>query len=328
MSKRRAKDEAEETAPEKLTPEERRAQRRRDKAPAGSGKRRRAFDSPARRALILGLPAVAIVAVVAFLLFNPFNIATPCLTLQPATTAPYYPPAGTTNFTQYWCPPGSPVSAYVSEPYLSIEVNGSFVGLPLGIGVNKSYAHYTCTLPITTPTQAGELPANVFVIASPWYYQYNLSWFFGDWAATYGTVDVDSSHPSQTVTYTGNDLLGFTADASHTIGLFVDNRQSTAGPRLGLAQLDYMPNPFPSCIGSVYGTGHRILLVYAYKAATAGTAGIAAPTDLTGPGLPSYAAQLWSGPGVRLGPDSSLLAGSGAHEAASLNFLFGRGVAG
>ncbi len=322
MSKRRLQSSDDEKEPEELTAEERKALRRRERAQAKSGKGQRGFGSPLRRGLLLGLPIALIAVIIAFLLFNPFGIASPCLTLSTPNGPPYYPPAGTTNFNGTWCPAAAG-NNLIDEPRISIQINGSEVPLSNGIGVNSTYtsAHYTCTLPVSTPTTAGTLPEGVFVIASPWLFSYNLSWFFQAWAATTPTIAVGSS-PSQPVEYTANDLLGYTTSSTKHITLFVDGEPSSAGPSLVLPTLPYLssPTPTPGCISSVYGTGHTIVLTYTVGAATVGTAGTKGAEDLTGPGDPQYAPQLFAGPIPRMTPDVMLLLGLGPHASATLSF--------
>ena len=326
MAKRRFKTGAEEKAPEDLTPEERRAQRRREKAASSTGRNRRGFGSPLRRGLLLGIPIAVIAIIVVVLYFNLLNFASPCLTLQTPPDKPYFPPVGTTDFAGTWCPGNNPTIVLAVQPLLHIIVNGTTVNLPAGIGINKSYGSFQCQLPVFTPTTAASLtvPGQEFVISSPWNYAYNLTWFFEDWQATYPTVKVDLQHASQPVTYTTTDLLGFTADKSHSINLFVDDQPSSAGPGLVLNTLDYAPSPFPACVATVYGTGHHILLSYGTASATAYLHGLKAPTLSTGPAGPDPLAQLWDGPGVH---SSTLPPADGAgHRAvlSSMGFVFGR----
>jgi hypothetical protein len=327
VSKRRISSTEDERAPEDLTPEERREQRRREKAQAKSGKHRQGgFGSPLRRGLLLGIPTAVVVVVVLLVFFNPFNIPSPCLTLsQP--TAPYYPAGGTTNFGQSWCPQGNPTIAFAIQPKLLVVVNGTSVGLPPGIGVNRSYGSYTCTLPVSTPTTPGVLPAGVFLISSPWSYQYSLNWFFEDWQLTFHTVAVGKA-PSQPIIYTSSDLLGFTASPTHAITLFVDGHLSTAGPGLGLSTLDYSPGPFPSCITNDYGTGHTIVLTYGSSNPGAGVHGVVAPTLRTSTLLSDWELQGWYGPAPHFGLLAQLYGSAHDRGISSFSFAIGRGIPG
>jgi len=326
VSKRRITTSEDERAPEDLTPEERREQRRREKAQAKSGKNRRGFGSPLRRGLLLGGATAIVVVVVLLVFFNPFNIGSPCLTLT-TPTDPYYPPAGTTDFSQSWCPQGNPTIALAVQPQLHIVVNGTSVGLPPGIGVNRSYGAYTCTLPVSTPITGGALPGGVFQIASPWLYQYSLGWFFSDWQLTFSTVAVGHA-PAQPVEYTPTNLLGYQANAGHAITLFVDGKLSTAGPSLGLSTLDYSPSPFPGCIANAYGTGHTIVLTYGSSSPSAGVHGVTAPTLRTATLLSDWELQGWYGPAPHFNTLPQLYGSAHDRSISSFTFLFGRGLAG
>ena len=278
MAKRRFQA-TEEAPAETQTPEERRAQRRRDRAARKKGKTAKAgTSSPWRRAALLGIPAVVIVAVILVLVLgNLFQ--TPCLTLQPipeGSGVPAFPPHTTTDFSTTWCPSGVNL-VEESFPYLQININGHGVGIPPtqqasasnpdypSIGRNTSYpGNYACNLPIAThpPLPSQGYPDGTIYVASPWPYEYNLSTFFDVWAGSFSSVDVNASYSAQPIVYQPNDLLGFSADATHKITLFVDGQVSTAGPSLELNTLDYGPNPYPVCLGEKYGTGHVIVLSY------------------------------------------------------------------
>lgn len=127
MSKRRGKD-VEETLPEELTPEDRRAKRKRDRARKKAG-HDPTSRSPWRRALVIGVP-VAIIAVVTIVLVLS-NLPTPCISLVPipgGSGVPTYPQRGTTDFSTSWCPSASEV--YGTAPMLTININGTVVNLP------------------------------------------------------------------------------------------------------------------------------------------------------------------------------------------------------
>lgn len=277
MAKRRFQR-TEEAPAETLTPEERRARARRERTARKKGKT--AKGGPASRwrpVLILGVPAAVIVAVVLVLVFGNL-FSTPCLTLQPippSSGVPAFPAHTTTDFSTTWCPSGVNL-VEESFPYLQININGHSVPLPPtqaatsstpdypSIGRNSSYpGNYVCNLPIAThPPLAPDYPDGTIYIASPWAYIYNLSTFFDVWAGSFSSVDVNASYSSQPIVYQPNDLLGFSSDATHRITLFVDGQVSTAGPSLELNTLDHGPNPYPTCLGEKYGTGHVIVLSY------------------------------------------------------------------
>lgn len=278
MAKRRFQQ-AEEAPAETLTPEQRRAQRRRERSARKKGKTAKSGPTSRwRRALLLGVPAVVIIAVVLVLVFGNL-FSTPCLTLQSipeGSGVPAFPPHTTTDFSTTWCPSGVNL-VEESFPYLQININGHGVGIPPtqaatstnpdypSIGRNSSYpGNYACNLPVAThpPLASSGYPDGTIYIASPWPYIYNLSTFFDVWAGSFSSVDVNASYSTQPIVYQPTDLLGFSSDATHKITLFVDGQVSTAGPSLELNTLDYGPSPYPTCLAEKYGTGHVIVLSY------------------------------------------------------------------
>jgi len=285
VAKRRFRTPAE-TAPEQLDPAERRARRRRDRELVKRGKKvPLGRSSPWRRAALLGIPAVVIVAIVLVLLYGNL-FAAPCVqfqTIPSSSGQPEFPPHNTTNFDGTWCPANVALVEHI-HPYLQIKVEGQTVGIPPtqsatpqnpdwpSIGRNSTYpGGYACDLPLHThpPEPAGGLPDGIIHVESAWPYLYNLSDFFHVWSQSFSSVFVNSSSPSQPVIYQTNNLLGFTADSTHRIDLFVDGQPSAAGPGLVLNTLDYAENPYPSCLAQKYGTGHVILLTYTTVGAAA-----------------------------------------------------------
>lgn len=277
MAKRRFKPEDNKT-PEALTPEERRERRKKERASGGEAKRReRGRMSPARRAVIVAVPSGVIVAVVVILLFfNPF--LPPCITFAPIPSQsgpPTFPLHNTTDFSTSWCPQGGVATVFQMYPLLKVYVNGASVTLPNGIGHNSSYpAGVACNLPIRTNASdaAAGYPAGTIRISSAWAYEYSLGDFFNVWRQSFSSAFINSTYPSQQIVYTSTDLLGFTADASHSVTLSIDGSPSTAGPNLTLNYLDFGPNPYPSCIASRFGSGHTITLSYHTHAAGAAVA--------------------------------------------------------
>jgi hypothetical protein len=285
VAKRRFRAEPEEPV-EKLTPEQRRDRRTRDRELAKKAKKPpKGPGSPWRRALLLGVPVVVIAAIVALILFTPI-FQTPCITFQsipPSSGVPDFPPKTTTDFAGTWCPTGAALVYHVVD-YLTISINGQSVGIPPtssatathpdwpSIGRNSSYpGGYECDLPINTrpPVPSAGQPDGSIQITSPWQYSYNLSEFFQVWSFSFPSVFVNSSYANQPIVYQTNDLLGFTSDSTHRVSLFVDGAPSGAGPGLELNTLDYAPNPYPSCLGGKYGTGHVIALSYSSISAAA-----------------------------------------------------------
>jgi hypothetical protein len=338
VAKRRLKStdpDSEEKAP--TSAEERRAERKRDRRRReAQGKGGERLGRPkVRRALVLGIPAgVVVVAVVILVFFNPFKA--PCLVFQSIPTQsglPAYPSHNaSTDLTTSWCPPGVS-DAEVDRPYVQIEIDHQFVGLPDSIGRNSSYTFqaqpYNCNLPINTqPPNPPSDPDGTINIVSPWPYSYTLADFFSVWSQSYSGVAVNSTKPSQPITYTTTDLLGFSADATHSVTLFVDNQVSNAGPSLELNTLPYTSDAYPSCINTVYGSGHTILLTYATKTAVATSELTPAATlSTTTNGLPLAELLFYTAlphPAVIL----HLLATEHSASGTSLAGLSARGVAG
>jgi hypothetical protein len=270
--------------------EDRRKERKRLRAAREAGNVR-AKDRPSwlRRGLIIGVPTAIIIVIIVILLVNPFQ--PPCLQLQPIPAQsgiPAFPPHNTTNFGDTWCPGAS--SVFQTYPTLTIMIESTTVGLPSSIGRETNYtsngAPYDCDLPIQTNTVAqGGLTSNTIYLVSPWAYVYTLGDFFQVWAQSYSNVDVNSSYSSQPITYTTTDLLGFTSDSTHSVTLWVDNQISNQGPSLDLDTLSNAGNVYPSCLGTIYGTGHTILLRYASSGASAAFGSLPPPT-LTTSGSP------------------------------------------
>lgn len=264
-------EEDDERKRESLTPEERRAQRKRDRQrQKAQGSADRTKRPTWRRVAIVGIPVGVIVAIVVVLIvFSGSLFAPPCLSFGPipaSSGVPAFPAHNTTDFSSTWCPTATPL--FQVYPRIVITISGTAVNLPTAIGRNSSYPnHYQCNLPMFTQTTAvGGLPINTLYIVSPWTFTYNLSTFFTVWSESYSGAFVNTSHPNQPIVYQPNDLLGFTADATHSVDLFVDGAPSSSGPSLELNTLDHEANPYPRCLGEKYGTGHTITLSYSSKA--------------------------------------------------------------
>jgi hypothetical protein len=265
VSKRRGKD-VEETPPEELTVEDRRAKRKRDRARKKAG-RDPTSRSPWRRALVIGVP-VAIIAVVAVVLVLS-NLPTPCISLVPipnsAGPTPTFPSRTNPMFSTSWCPSASEV--YGTAPLLTININGTVVSLPGSIGRNNSYPNnYQCNLPVLTEPASYGFAPNTINILSDWNYEYNLSTFFSIWSESYPNAYVSANSPAQPIIYQQNDILGFTNNGTSTVRLWVDNQPSYQGPLLDISTLDNTVTPYPSCLANLYGTGHTIAITYSNKA--------------------------------------------------------------
>ncbi|MCI4358125.1 MAG: hypothetical protein L3J95_00840 [Thermoplasmata archaeon] len=326
MSKRRGREEAEESKPEELTAEDRRAKHRRDRARRKAG-RESASRSPWRRVLVIGAPVGVISVVVAFLVVS--NLPTPCIGLVPVPTSsgvPAYPPAGTTSFSSTWCPGATEV--YGTAPVLTININGTVVNLPASIGKNNSFpGNYECDLPVLTEPATFGFPQNTINILSDWNYAYNLSTFFDVWSESFSHVYVSATSPSQPIIYQSNDILGFTTNGTDAVRLWVDGQLSSKGPLLEISTLDNQITPYPSCLGKVYGTGHTIAITYSKTATPAVVRYSVGPYDATSPANPYAAGLLFDGPLPHFGFLTPLIQEISKVNFFSLQWLALRGLA-
>jgi hypothetical protein len=330
VAKRRVSSaEADDETPVAQTPEERRKQRKKDRASRKAGKT--GISSTWRRAAYIGVPVVVVVAVVVILITLTNANSIPCLQLSGVPVqqsgVPAFPPHNTTDFSKSWCPQGV-TTVLVSFPLLTVSIQGTGVTIPSSVGRNTSYpAGVECDLPVLTRAAASGYPAGTIYVESPWAFDYNLSTFFSIWSQSYANVFVNSSHASQPIVYQSNDLLGFSPDGTHSIHLFVDGSPSSAGPSLGIDTLDYGPNPYPSCIAEKYGTGHRILLTY--TGTSPGALGVRGPPGLlaTGPAVPGWDGLLFDSPMPHLGFGSADRTAFAKLSLGSLSWLVGRHAA-
>jgi hypothetical protein len=321
--------ETEDETPVARTPEERRKQRKKDRASRKAG--RSVSSNKWRRAALIGVPVVVVVAVVVVLITLTNANSIPCLQLSGVPVqqsgVPAFPPHNTTDFSSSWCPQGV-TTVLASFPLLTVSIQGTGVTIPTSVGRNTSYpGGIECDLPVLTRAAASPYPAGTIYVESPWAFAYNLSTFFSVWSQSYANVFVNSSDATQPVVYQTNDLLGFTPDATHSIHLFVDGSPSSAGPALGIDTLDYGPNPYPSCIAEKYGTGHRILLTYTASSAT--SLGVRGPTGLlaTGPADPGANGLLFDSPMPHLGFGAADRTAFAKLSLGSLSWLVGRHAA-
>ena len=300
VAKRRFKSIPSDRDVEELSPEERRAQRKRERAQGGgASKSAKGLGSTWRRGAIVGVSAAAVIVIALLLILNPFHAAPPCITLENSPVgAPGFPPKGTTDFSQTWCPQNVP-TVYAVQPYLQIYINGQHVSFPAAIGQNANFSGYTCVLPIAT--HRTNTPNGLVDFTSPWPYHYNLSAFFSVWSQSYSGAYVNATSPSQPIVYQNGNLLGYTSDASHQITLFVDNQLSSQGPTLNLETLAYSSNAYPSCMASIYGTGHTVVLSYKSTKSTAFLPGIRASSAESAAYDPRAALRLYEGPAPHFG---------------------------
>jgi hypothetical protein len=296
---------------------DRRQERKRARAAREAGNVRAGGGRPPlRRVLIISLPVAVVAVVVVLLLVNP-SLQGPCLQLTAIPSSSGVPafPAHNASLATSWCPSGvTPVLQ--AFPLLTIRIGATTIGFPTNIGRDTNYTEagqpYTCQLPIATePSSTTGLPPGSILLVSPWPYIYTLGDFFQVWYERSTTVNVNSSFPSQPVTYTATDLLGFTADATHAVRLYVDGQLSSAGPSLNLDTLANSPNVYPACLGRIYGTGHSILLTYSSSGTAAISAGLVAPhlaTEAAGPGTASGSGGAAAGPALTAGAGSATAA--------------------
>ncbi|MCI4340307.1 MAG: hypothetical protein L3J73_03460 [Thermoplasmata archaeon] len=299
MAKRRFQNQTDGTkAPEQLSPEERRVRRREDRERDARGKKPKDARTGWRRAVVplavVGTIAVVVVIILwgVGVLFHP-----PCVQFGPIPSSsgtPQFPNATTTDFTGTWCPTAT--ALFSINPQLSIVINGATIALPPSIGRSANFTGHACVLPLHT--QPG-LSLGLFNVSSPWAYQYTLGEFFTVWQGSYQSAFVNSSYSTRTIDYTASSILGLPADAHHSLTLFVDNQQSSDGPGLILNTLNHGPGSSPSCIDTIYGSGHTITIVY--KSTTTGTA-IPVPGTLStasaAPLAPTFDSPLAVGPSV------------------------------
>ena len=329
MAKRRVSAASTEDEPAARTPEERRKQRKKDRASRKAGKT--VSTNKWRRAAYVGIPIAVVVAVVVVIVTLSNANSIPCLQLTGVPVgqsgSPAFPPHNTTDFSKTWCPQGV-TTVLASFPLLSISIQGTSVTIPSSVGRNTSYpTGVECDLPVLTRTAVSGYPGGTIYVESPWAFSYNLSTFFSVWSQSYANVFVNTSHASQPVVYQTGDLLGFTADGTHSVHLFVDGTPSSAGPSLGIDTLDYGANPYPACIAEKYGTGHKILLTY--SSATPGALGVRGPTGTLATGLadPGANGLLYDSPMPHLGFGSADRTAFAKLSIGSLSWLVGRHAA-
>ena len=218
-----------------------------------------------KRFALLALPGLVVTLAVVFLVFfSPFSA--PCLSLSAPPSGvgpPSFPPSGTTDFSSSWCLRGSQVMHL--HPALTIVISGTTVFMRAGIGENSSYpGGGSCTLPLHTHPSAdfAGQPNGTIHVESSWAYSYTLGDFFAVWAATFPTVFVNASFPTQPVAFNTTSILGFQSSTTDHIRLFVDGKLSDAGAALDITKLDFAPHPSPLCFEKEYGSGHVIEITY------------------------------------------------------------------
>ena len=264
MAKRRFRSTPTDESPESLSPEERRQRRKAERTREGRAKKPHDDRRGWRRAVVPAGIVAGVAAVILFFLYVSGTILQPpCIqfTAIPSQSgSPAFPTSNTTDFSQTWCPNAAFV--YQTYPLVTINVNGGNVPLPPSIGRSTNFTNYECDLPIAThPSAPGYAPGIVY-IQSAWPYEYRLSDLFTVWQGSYVSAYVNASYSTRSIDYSPTQFLGLPVDARHSVTVFVDNQVNSAGASLLLSTLDNSPGPTPGCLGTIYGTGHTISVVY------------------------------------------------------------------
>ncbi|HEY6238957.1 MAG TPA: hypothetical protein VIZ68_07225 [Thermoplasmata archaeon] len=312
MAKRRFQYRGVEKRPEDLTPQERRERRREDRLKEGRGKKPKTPKGGWRRGIV---PSIVVAIVIVIILVVYIGVGSflkpPCVSfgpIPPQSGVPAFPTSNTTDFSVTWCPNAAPV--FQTYPFLAVVINGATIALPSAIGTNSNFTSYVCTLPIHTQTPSSARPSGTISLESAWPYEYTLGQFFSVWHDSYVSAYINATYSTHTIDYSATDLLGLPVDATHSLTLFVDNKPSSAGPNLVLNTLDGLPGPSPGCLGSIYGTGHTVEIVYKAQSASAFGAGVRGPVLGTAASGPSASGGTFDSPMPRvtsgLGSDSGL----------------------
>ena len=154
------------------------------------------------------------------------------------------------------------------HPYLRIIVSGHEVYVPGGIGQCNGGSGVR---PLHTEDSSG-----IIHLTSSTDGNFSLGQFFAIWKDTFGNVSVGGV--SRSVEFGPGNILGYKADATHVVVLFVDGRESNAWGSLNLSSLDYCSaSSFgPHCRPTAqrnpvwkggsedypYGTSHTIMIAY------------------------------------------------------------------
>ncbi len=133
-------------------------------------------------------------------------------------------------------PPGFPFqclgmegSAFHIHPQLYIKINGQNVVIPSQIGIVNSGR---CFEPLHTHDSTGLIHVESHLAAT----QYTLSHFFQTWDATFHTASIGGTN--RPVVFNSTDLMGFRADSTHRVVLFVNEVESSSYGSLVLNSLN------------------------------------------------------------------------------------------
>jgi hypothetical protein len=169
------------------------------------------------------------------------------------------------------------------HPYLTIDIRGTNVTIPQGVGSLNSGA---CLEPVHTHDSSGLLHVELSQTDSQ-SHNFTLGDFFTIWAFTVKSnpsIAPTLNGASLPVEFSSTDIFGFKTNSTYQVTLLVDGKPSTVGTSLNLEQLDYCstansglpccPTDCSSASGPAadplwdgtnsypYGTGHTIVIEY------------------------------------------------------------------
>ncbi len=207
--------------------------------------------------------ALAIVAIAALLVVGVYFLASPYL------VGPPFPYSTGENWIHV-------------HPYLAIDIDGTNITIPAGVGIFSSGLE-----PIHTHDSSGLLHVEL-AQADARSHNYTLGDFFAIWNYTVRTIGASEAPTlngrTLPVEFSSTDILGFHSNSTYQIILLVDGHPSTQWGSLNIERLDYCStaNTGPPCCptdcaaaggpasnpywnGSTdypYGYGHTIVIEY------------------------------------------------------------------
>ena len=182
--------------------------------------------------------------------------------------------------------PGSSGESWIHvHPYLTIDIAGTNVWFPGGVGIFQGW----CVLdPVHTHYASGLLHVELSQSDAK-SHNFTLGDFFNIWSYTVKSVGTGEGPTlngrALPVEFSSSDILGFHANSTYQVRLLVDGKPSTQWGSLNIEQLDYCSTANsglpccptdcstgsstasePLCDGTAnypYGTGHTIVIEYA-----------------------------------------------------------------